>query len=55
VFNLASGIALLVASGLAGWLWERIGPGATFVAGAAVAALGLALLALRRPATANGR
>lgn len=45
VFNLASGIALLVASALAGFLWEAIGPGATFFAGAAftiVAALALA-------------
>lgn len=37
VFNLASGIALLIASALAGWLWDRWGPGATFVAGAALA------------------
>jgi len=34
VFNLASGIALLVASVLAGGLWQTIGPAATFVAGA---------------------
>ena len=34
VFNLASGIALLVASALAGGLWQTIGPAATFVAGA---------------------
>jgi MFS family permease len=35
VFNVASGIALLVASALAGGLWQTIGPAATFVAGAA--------------------
>lgn len=35
VFNLASGIALLVASVLAGWLWDALGPAYTFWAGAA--------------------
>jgi MFS family permease len=44
VFNLASGIALLVASGLAGWLWDRFGPGATFGAGAVLCVLALALV-----------
>jgi MFS family permease len=34
VFNLVCGIALLVASVLAGWLWSAIGPAATFYAGA---------------------
>jgi MFS family permease len=47
VFNLASGLALLLASGLAGWLWDRIGSGATFGAGAAIAAIALAALLLR--------
>lgn len=54
VFNLASGVALLVASGLAGWLWDAKGPAATFVAGAVVSLLALGLLAFRRPAGANG-
>ena len=44
VFNLGTGAALLVASMLAGYLWQALGPGATFVAGAAFA--GLAWLAL---------
>ncbi len=35
VFNLACGLALLVASALAGWLWDSVGPSATFYAGAA--------------------
>jgi MFS family permease len=35
VFNLVCGIALLVASVLAGWLWDTFGPGLTFYAGAA--------------------
>ena len=37
VFNLASGIAMLVAGALAGALWTWIGPAATFWAGAALA------------------
>jgi MFS family permease len=39
VFNLASGVALLVASVLAGLLWDRVSPAATFYAGAALIAL----------------
>jgi MFS family permease len=45
VFNLASGIALLVASTLAGFLWQTIGPAATFLAGAAFTAIAWAALA----------
>lgn len=47
VFNLVSGIAMLVASATAGLLWDQIGADATFVAGAGFAAL--ALLALCAP------
>ena len=36
VYNLAGGVALLVASLGAGALWSRFGPGAAFLAGAAV-------------------
>ena len=46
VFNLVSGVALLIASTLAGWLWDAYGPALTFYAGAgftALAGLGLAL------------
>jgi MFS family permease len=50
VFNLASGVALLVASALAGWLWDAYGPSFTFWCGAAFAALSLAGLARRPPA-----
>jgi MFS family permease len=50
VFNLASGIALLVASGLAGWLWDRMGAASTFIAGAGISLLALAALAWRGPA-----
>ncbi len=34
VFNLVCGVALLLASGLAGWLWDAFGPRFTFYAGA---------------------
>jgi MFS family permease len=45
-FNLISGVALLAASAMAGWLWQQIGPGAAFAAGASCAALAwLGLLA----------
>jgi MFS family permease len=48
VFNLASGVALLVASGVAGWLWDRLGAGTTFIAGALFSTLALLLLAVGR-------
>lgn len=48
VFNLASGGAMLLASVIAGALWESVGPAATFTAGAVLAALAaLGLLAYR--------
>ncbi len=43
VFNLASGVAMLVASALAGVLWQYVGPAATFWAGAALAAAAAAI------------
>ena len=49
MFNLASGVVLLVASAVAGWLWDAFGGGTTFVAGAAFSAIALAGLAWRRP------
>lgn len=52
VFNLVSGLALLLASALAGALWQWRGPAWTFAAGAALA--GLCLLALRRQGTQPG-
>jgi MFS family permease len=39
VFNLASGVALLAASAVAGSLWQAFGPAATFAAGASFAAI----------------
>jgi MFS family permease len=41
VFNFVSGVALLLASLIAGALWEMAGPHATFLAGAAFTAIGL--------------
>jgi len=43
VFNLASGLAMLVASALAGALWQYAGPAASFWAGAALAAASAAV------------
>lgn len=49
VFNLVSGVALLLASAVAGALWDGIGPQATFLAGAGLsAATAVGLLILRR-------
>ena len=47
VFNLATGLTMLAASVLAGVLWDRAGPGATFMAGGGFAAITLLLLAAR--------
>ena len=47
-FNLASGLALLLASVLAGLLWDRLGPAATFHAGAGFCVIALGVMALRR-------
>ena len=50
MFNLITGVALLVASTLAGVLWQAAGSGATFLAGAGLAVLGLIALGLARRA-----
>jgi MFS family permease len=51
LFNLVSGIALLAASALAGWLWDAFGPAQTFYAGAVFTALSwLALVSYGRVA-----
>jgi MFS family permease len=39
IFNLVSGVALLLASVVAGSLWDLVGPSATFITGAIFAAL----------------
>ncbi len=49
-FNLVSGLAMLLASTLAGVLWDQLGAPMTFAAGAAFSLAALALLGLwRRP------
>lgn len=45
-FNLVSGLALLLASGLAGLMWDQWGAPATFLAGAAFSVAALSVLAL---------
>jgi MFS family permease len=56
VFNLATGLALLVASVLAGILWDRGGPTLTFLTGAALtAAAGVAAFALHSLKKIDGR
>jgi MFS family permease len=47
-FNLLSGVAMLVASVAAGLLWETLGAPATFLAGALISVVTLALLSLRK-------
>ena len=47
-FNLVSGVAVLLASVVAGLLWDRFGAEQTFLAGAAFGIVALAGLALRR-------
>lgn len=50
IFNLLSGVCLLIASVLAGWLWQTVGAQSTFITGAVLAALAMLLLLLRRAA-----
>jgi len=53
-FNLASGVAMLIASALAGLLWVELGAAVTFYAGAVFSMAALIMLALRkRPAPAG--
>jgi len=46
-FNLLSGMMMLVASALAGLLWDRLGPSFTFYAGVLFCTFALALLGIR--------
>jgi MFS family permease len=56
LFGLITGLAALVASVLAGLLWDRIGAGATFLAGAAFAATALiAFLLVKQDPGAAGK
>lgn len=53
IFNLVSGGALLLASAIAGALWSAFGPAATFLAGAAFAAVAAAGLLARASYSRN--
>ncbi len=44
MFNLASGLTMLIASVLAGVLWDQFGAQATFYAGAGLALLAMGLI-----------
>jgi MFS family permease len=46
LFNLVSGVAMLIASAVAGLLWDRYGPSFTFVAGAVFGGTALAVMTL---------
>ncbi|WKE65620.1 MFS transporter [Gallaecimonas kandeliae] len=50
-FNLVSGLAMLIASLLAGLVWDQLGPGACFLVGAGFS--GLSLLALQARSLIN--
>ncbi|MEA3052625.1 MAG: hypothetical protein QOG72_1528 [Sphingomonadales bacterium] len=54
LFNLAAGVAMLAASVVAGLLWDRLGPAATFLAGAAFASTA-ALALLAAPSDVRGQ
>jgi MFS family permease len=49
MYNLVTGIALLLASVAAGWLWKDFGPAATFMAGAGCSIAALAGFYLLQP------
>jgi MFS family permease len=52
-FNLVSGLAMLVASVVAGLLWDWLGASSTFLAGAGFGAVALAGIAIRRKSRAG--
>jgi len=52
-FNLISGIAMLIASVLAGFLWDELGAATTFYAGAVISTVALVLLVARNGKSAR--
>jgi MFS family permease len=46
LFNLVSGVALLVASVLAGWLWQSLGATSTFIAGAVFSGIAILIMSV---------
>lgn len=55
IFNLFSALALLVASAVAGYVWDHFGPPMTFLASGAVAVMGCALFLMMEKANAGTR
>lgn len=55
IFYMASGLVTLLTSIVAGMLWDRMGPSATFGVGATVATLAIALVPVLRPHSARSR
>jgi MFS family permease len=55
IFNFTGGVALLIASVVAGALWDKFGPAATFLVGAGITAAALAAIALLMPAVERPR
>ena len=49
VFNLVSGVALLLASGIAGGLWSLFGASLTFITGGSFALVALVALVVYHP------
>lgn len=54
-FNLMSGIAMLVASGLAGWLWDAQGASSTFYGGAVFCVIALIVLGWKAVGSAGSK
>lgn len=56
LFNLLSAVALLIASGLAGYLWDQSGSQTTFLTGAAISLVSLVLFSIKsfNAAKSNG-
>ncbi len=54
MFNLVSGVAMLAASVVASWAWDRLGPAATFWIGALFATTCLVVLARPSRTTMGG-
>ncbi|HKT96246.1 MAG TPA: MFS transporter [Paraburkholderia sp.] len=55
VFNLASGVCMLLASVIAGWLWDQHGAPATFIAGAVLAVIPLVMCSFAPRLAARSR
>ena len=52
-YGLVTGILLLFASTLAGWLWQNVSPASTFYAGGGFAVLTIVMLLIVKPQMAR--